>query len=204
VQGVSKLPAKSPDTVQAKVEQLTEVAKQQSRAGREADALETYRQAAELMAGAPWLQHRTAELARKLKNTELAIQHYRRAAAAFIGAGFPKRALSPLRTGFTLAVNELPKYPSVFVSLTLELAELQRALGFPADGALTISNANHVLTLTGCSERVSSGLDSPAPASEENGARASDPGSPPESGVKPNPQAASLGILARFRAVPKA
>ncbi len=201
---MSKLPAKNPNTVQAKVEQLTEAAKHQSRAGKEADALETYRQAAELMPGAPWLQHRTAELARKLKQLELAVQHYRRAGTAFIGAGFPKRALGPLRTGWTLAVGELPKQPSVFISLTLELAELQRALGFPADGALTISNANHVLTLSGCSERVSGTPELPTPIEgEDKTARASDPGSPPESGVKPNPQLSTLGILARFRTAPK-
>ncbi len=199
---MSKLPAKSPDSTQARVEQLTEAAKHLSRAGKEADALETYRQAAELMPGAPWLQHRTAELARKLKKFDLAVQHYRRAGAAFIGAGFPKRALGPLRTGFTLAVGELPKQPSVFVSLVLELAELQRALGFPADGALTISNANHVLALSGCEERVSPTPELPAP-SEDKTARTSDPGSPPESGVKPNSQVSTLGILARFRTAPK-
>lgn len=200
---MSKPPAKSSDSIQARVEQLTEAAKQLSRSGKEADALETYRQAAELMPGAPWLQHRTAELARKLKKYELAVQHYRRAGTAFIGAGFPKRALGPLRTGFTLAVGELPQQPSVFVSLTLELAELQRALGFPADGAMTISNANHVLGLSGCTERVSSAPELPAPDAEEKTARTSDPGSPPESGIKPNPQVSTLGILARFRTAPK-
>jgi hypothetical protein len=187
--------------IQAQVEQLTGEAKKLSSAGKESQALETYRKAAGLMPGAPWLQHRTAELARKLNQPEVAAQHYRRAGAAFIGAGFPKRALAPLRTAWTLRAAVLPSDANGFVGLTLDLAELQNELGFPADSALTITNANEALNLAGCTER--------APALSELAAgaakplRASDPGLPPESGVKPSQQTGPLGILARFRSALK-
>ncbi|HTA89431.1 MAG TPA: hypothetical protein VK745_07645, partial [Polyangiaceae bacterium] len=116
---MSKPPPKPSDTIQAQVEQLTAEAKKLSSAGKEAQALEAYRKAAELMPGAPWLQHRTAELARKLKQPVVAALHYRRASAAFIGAGFPKRALGPLRSAWALGVAALPANPPGFVALTL-------------------------------------------------------------------------------------
>jgi hypothetical protein len=199
---VSKPPPKPSDTIQAQVEQLTAAAKKLSSAGKEAQALETYRKAAELMPGAPWLQHRVAELARKLRQPDVAAQHYRRAGAAFIGAGFPKRALGPLRTAWALRVAALPADPSGFVALTLDLAELQQDLGFAADGAVSIANANEALSAVSCAERVPTLAELPARDSEHP-LRASDPGQPPESGVKPSAPAGSHGILARFRAALK-
>ncbi len=192
---MSKPPAKPTDTIQAQVEQLTGEAKKLSSDGKENQALETYRKAAGLMPGAPWLQHRTAELARKLKQPEVAAQHYRRAGAAFIGAGFPKRALAPLRAAWALRVAVLPSDASGFVGLTLDLAELQDELEFPADSALTITNANEALNRAGCAERAP-GL---AARVAEKPLRASDPALPPESGVKASQQTGPLGILARFR-----
>src|SRR5258708_9180389 len=118
---VSKQPQKSTDTIQARVEQLTDEAKKLSSQGKETAALETYRKAAELMPGAPWLQHRTAELARKLKQSDVAAHHYRRAGAAVLGAGFPKRALAPLRAAWALYVQALPTHPAALASLTLDL-----------------------------------------------------------------------------------
>ncbi len=195
-------PPKPSDTIQSQVEQLTAEAKKFSSTGKESQALETYRKAAQLMPGAPWLQHRTAELARKLRQPEVAAQHYRRAGTAFIGAGFPKRALGPLRSAWALRVAALPAGANEFVSLAFALAELQKELGFPADGLVSIENANAALNAAGCAERVTLTLDPSAHAGEKP-VRASDPGLPPESGVKPSPQAAPLGILARFRSVLK-
>jgi hypothetical protein len=199
---VSKPSQKQSDTIQAQVEQLTAAAKKLNRTGKEAQALDTYRKAAELMPGAPWLQHSTAELARKLKQPDVAAHHYRRAGAAFIVAGFPKRALAPLRTAWALCVAALPANPSSFVSLTLDLAELQRELGFPADGALSVENANEALRAVSCAERVPA-LAEIEQRSGEQSPGASDPALPPESGVSPSPHANALGILARFRAVLK-
>src|SRR4051812_27518426 len=139
------------------------------------------------MPGAPWLQHRTAELARKLKQPGVAAHHYRRAGAAFIGAGFPKRALGPLRNAWTLSVAALPSNPGAFISLTLDLVELQRDLGFGADGALSIANANEELQAAGCAERVPGLSDLPERGNEKP-LRASDPNIAPESGVTPSPE----------------
>ena len=199
---MSKLPPKPNDTIQAQVERLTGEAKKLSSAGKEAQALEAYRKAAELMPGAPWLQHRTAELARKLKQPEAAAQHYRRAGTAFIGAGFPKRALAPLRAAWALGVAALPGGAKAFVALTRDLADLQAELGFPADGALSIANANEALSAAGCTERAPA-LSKLTTQASEKPLRPSDSALPPESGVKPSPQGGALGILARFRSALK-
>jgi tetratricopeptide (TPR) repeat protein len=160
---VSQLPLKGEDTVQAKVELLAAEAKKHNGAGDEAKALECYAQAAELMPGAPWLQHRTAELARKLKQLEVAVLHYRRAAAAFVVAGFPKRALAPLRNAWQSSLSLLPAYSSGFVALTLELAHMQRELGFLPEAFVSIANANQALRACGSSERVPSSADGAEP-----------------------------------------
>lgn len=161
--------------MQQQVELLTATAKKLSGEGKEAQALEAYKQASGLMLGAPWLQHRTAELARKLKQPEVAALHYRRAAAAFIRAGFPKRALSPLRCALQLSVPRLPASASAFITLSLELANVQRELGFGSDAKLTLSNANLALEAAGSDDRVPTAalLEQPRKAGSE----------PPDSGV---------------------
>ena len=163
------------DTVQARVEALTAVAKKLNGDGNEVQALEAYKTASELMLGAPWLQHRTAELARKLRQPEVASLHYRRAAAAFIRAGFPKRALAPLRTARQMSALLLPGDPSLFITTTLELANVQRGLGCAADALHVLSNANQALRAAGCTERL--------PYDAEF---ARDSSRPPQSGVKSN------------------
>ena len=189
------------DSVHAQVEALTVVAKKLSSSGKEAQALEAYKSAAALMLGAPWLQHRTAELARKLKQPEVAALHYRRAAAAFIRAGFPKRALAPLRTAWQVSVALLPTEASAFITITLELANVQRELGFGSDAKLSLSNANQALRASGSSDRVPTAAEfearsNPPPA---------EPGSqPPDSGVKrSSPPPASDALLSRLRAAVK-
>jgi hypothetical protein len=167
---VSQLPPKDDDTVQAKVELLAAEAKKHNGAGDEAKALECYQRAAELMPGAPWLQHRTAELARKLKELEVAVLHYRRAAAAFIAAGFPKRALAPLRNAWQSSLSILPAQSSDFAALTLELAHVQRELGLVPEAIVSIANANQALRACGSSERVP---NSPEVAAPESGINAS-------------------------------
>jgi tetratricopeptide (TPR) repeat protein len=165
---VSQPSPKEDDTVQAKVELLAAEAKKHNGAGEEAKALECYRQAAELMPGAPWLQHRTAELARKLKQLEVAVLHYRRAAAAFIVAGFPKRALAPLRNAWQASLSILPAQSGTFAALTLELAHVQRELGFQPEAFVSIANANQALRACGASDRVPSGSEVAPPESGIN------------------------------------
>jgi hypothetical protein len=151
---VSQPTPRDAQSIQAEVERLTAEAKKLNCTGREPEALEVYRVAADLMLGAPWLQQRTAELARKLRQPGVATLHYRRAAVAFVSAGFPKRALSPLRTAWALSVAALPANPEIFVALTLELSEVQRNLGVAGDAAVTVTSANRELDASGCSERV--------------------------------------------------
>lgn len=184
------------------MEALTAIAKKHSMSGKEEQALEAYKSAAGLMLGAPWLQHRTAELARKLKQPEVAALHYRRAAAAFIRAGFPKRALAPLRTAWQVSVALLPGEASAFITITLELANVQRELGFGSDAKLSLSNANQALRASGSPDRVPSAAEfearsNPPPASPESSR-------PPDSGVKHNSQPpASADLMTRLRAAVK-
>jgi hypothetical protein len=168
------------DAVQAQVEALTLVAKKLNGEGKEAEALEAYKTAAGLMLGAPWLQQRTAELARKLQQLEVATLHYRRAAAAFIRAGFPKRALGPLRTAWQVTASRLPSDPKSFIAVSLELAKVQQDLGLPADARLAQSSANQALRAAGCSERVPNEMESEPSSSR-----------PAESGEKPSASASS-------------
>ena len=190
--------SKTSESVQQQVEALTVVAKKLSGEGKEAQALEAYKTAAGLMLGAPWLQHRTAELARKLKQPEVAALHYRRAAAAFIRAGFPKRALSPLRTAWQLSVPLLPQAASAFITLSLELANVQRELGFGAEAKTTLSNANLALEASGSSDRVPTlaelekSLSQPALGSE-----------PPDSGVVTSVQSSASSMLSRLESAVK-
>jgi hypothetical protein len=183
------------DAVQQQVETLIAVAKKLTAEGKDAQALETYKTASGLMLGAPWLQHRTAELARKLKQPEVATLHYRRAAAAFIRAGFPKRALSPLRTAWQLAIPLLPGNASPFITVSLELANVQRELGFTADAKLTLINSNLALETSGRTERV----PTLAQVQQSNGNPSLKSGSePPDSGVVTSVQSAPAGLLSRL------
>src|SRR4051812_20576495 len=146
------------------------------------------------MLGAPWLQHRTAELARKLKQPEVAALHYRRAAAAFIRAGFPKRALAPLRAAWQANLTLLPGNASAFITIGLELANVQRELGFAADAKLTLSNTNLALEASGSSDRVPTVAEL-----EPTKARLSSAASePPDSGVVSSVRSSSESLLSRL------
>ena len=187
------------DSVQLQVETLTAVAKKLTGEGKDAQALEAYKTASGLMLGAPWLQHRTAELARKLKQPEVAVLHYRRAAAAFIRAGFPKRALAPLRTAWQMSLPLLPANAALFITVSLEFANVQRELGFAADAKVTLTNANVALDASGSAERapLTSQLERskskpPAAGSE-----------PPESGVVSSVQSSPAGLLSRLEGAVK-
>lgn len=127
-------------------------AKKLLESGKEPAALELYRRAADELPGAPWLQHRTAELSRKLKQDEVSIAYYRRAATAFQLAGFTKRAVAPLRSGWTLAIDRLPGTARTLVEIAPELMQLYRQLGFVADATLILERSNEVLRAQGFSE----------------------------------------------------
>ncbi len=162
---VNPLPSKNNDSVQSQVELLVAEAKKHNGAGDEAPALACYQQAATLMPGAPWLQHRTAEIARKLKQYELAAVHYRRAGAAFVAAGFPKRAVAPLRAAWQSSMVGLPAQSSAFIAVTLELAQVQRDLGFGPEAAMSLNSANQALRTSGSADRMPAAAESEAPES---------------------------------------
>jgi hypothetical protein len=184
--------------VQEQVETLIAVAKKLTSEGNEAQALETYKTASGLMLGAPWLQHRTAELARKLKQPEVATLHYRRAAAAFIRAGFPKRALTPLRTAWQLSVPLLPKAASPFITVSMELANVQRELGFAADAKTTLTNANLALEASGSAERVPTLAEL-----EKNQGKLAAGSEPPDSGVITSVPSSTSSMLSRLESAVK-
>ena len=144
--------AKQRRQLEAQVERWTAEAKKLAEAGKENAALELYRRAADELPGAPWLQHRTAELARKLKKHDAAINYFRRAATAFQIADFSKRAVAPLRTAWTLAIDGLPATSKVLVELALDLMQLHRGLGFTADATVTFERTNVALRTRGFSE----------------------------------------------------
>ncbi|HXK18760.1 MAG TPA: hypothetical protein VNG33_13210, partial [Polyangiaceae bacterium] len=162
--------------------------------GKEAAALDLYRRAADELPGAPWLQHRTAELARKLKQQEAAITYFRRAATAFQIADFSKRAIAPLRTAWALAIDGLPGSSKALIDVATELMQLHRRLGFAADATVTLERTNAALRSRGFSEIPANVLETMerAPASNRSLAPPSSrpvPGSrgatPPASEVTP-------------------
>jgi len=181
---------KATDTVQLQVEALTAVAKKLTSEGKEAQALEAYKTAAGLMLGAPWLQNRTAELARKLKQPDVAVLHYRRAAAAFIRAGFPKRAIAPLRTAWQVSILLLPGNAAEFVTVSSEFVNVQRELGFSSDAKLTVANSNQALETSGSEERLAPLVSSKPPAASAS--------QPPDSGVISSVRGSSSNLLSRL------
>ncbi|HEX2875245.1 MAG TPA: hypothetical protein VHP33_28535 [Polyangiaceae bacterium] len=145
-------PARQRRQLEAQVERWTAEAKKLAESGKEAAALDLYRRAADELPGAPWLQHRTAELARKLKKNDAAIIYFRKAATAFQIADFSKRAVAPLRTAWSLAIDGLPGTSKLLVELAVELMQLHRRLGFAADAAVTFERTNAALRTRGFSE----------------------------------------------------
>jgi tetratricopeptide (TPR) repeat protein len=145
-------PVRQRRQLEAQVERWTAEAKKLAESGKGAAALDLYRRAADELPGAPWLQHRTAELARKLKKNDIAINYFRRAATAFQIANFSKRAVAPLRTAWSLSIDGLPATSRLLVELAVELMQLHRRLGFSADATVTFERTNAALRTRGFSE----------------------------------------------------
>jgi tetratricopeptide (TPR) repeat protein len=143
------------------IERWIAEAKKLAETGNETAGLELYCRAADELPGAPWLQHRTAELARKLKKHDTAIKYFRRAATAFQIADFSKRAVAPLRTAWSLAIDGLPGTSKLLVELAMELMQLHRRLGFSADATVTFERTNTALRTRGFSEMAPHVLEAP-------------------------------------------
>ena len=136
-------------SIQEQAERWGAEAKRLADDGRDLAAFDLYRKAADALPGAPWLQHRTAEVARKLKRDELAIEYFRRSAAAFKKAGFDKRAVAPLRMAWTIARGDLSQFGEHFVESAHDLSHLFGALGLAADAASTLEETEESLRRAG-------------------------------------------------------
>jgi hypothetical protein len=190
-------------SLEAQVEQWTAEAKKLVDSGKETAGLELYRRAADELSGAPWLQHRTAELCRKLKQIDLAIVYFRRASTAFQMAEFPKRAVAPLRTAWSLAIEGLPGTSKLLVEIATELMQLHRRLGFMADATVTLERTNAVLRARGFSEMAPQ-LSDFENATVLSGPRAVPPSSPsngPKSDVAPRQPVVEAAPGARTKAL---
>jgi hypothetical protein len=80
----------------------------------------------------------TAELARRLGRLDLAVQHYRRASAAYAQTGFVRHAATPLRIALSLEQSRLPGSAPSYARIARELAEALVAQGFGADARHTL------------------------------------------------------------------
>jgi hypothetical protein len=139
----------SKESVQDQVERWGAEARRLAESGREAAALDIYQRAADALPGAPWLQHRTAELARKLRQYDVAISYFRRAAMAFVAAGFAKRAIAPLTSAWTLSRAGLPSTGAVLPRVAEELADLLKSLGLATDASVTLEYTEDALRRAG-------------------------------------------------------
>jgi hypothetical protein len=129
----STLVTDRPISVRTQAERWGAEAKRLADAGRDVAAFDLYRKAADALPGAPWLQHRTAELAHKLKRDELSLEYFRRSASGFVKAGFDRRAVAPLRMAWSVAREHLPAMTESFADVAHDLSELLSRLALTAD-----------------------------------------------------------------------
>jgi tetratricopeptide (TPR) repeat protein len=106
-------------------------------AGKPSAALERYGRAADALPNDAWLHHAAGELARTLKQEELAAMYFRKAGAAFVASGFSRYALPALRSSWLHFRSALPAHAAAFEEVTQELAAVQRELGFETDATMT-------------------------------------------------------------------
>lgn len=135
----------SPSSIQTQAERWGAEAKRLADGGDFEGAFNLYRKAAEALPGAPWLQHRTADLARKLGKHDLAIHYFRRSADGFIRAGFQRRGIAPLRLAWTLARAALPEQANALREIADSLIELQRGLDLQSDAEVTADQTAEAL-----------------------------------------------------------
>jgi len=104
-------------------------------------ALELFRRSCEAVPGRSRLELDTAELARRLGKPDLAVVHYRRAAAAYLREGFARHSLAPLRTALHLEQSRLPDSAESVTAIAKELAAALVALGFAGDARQVIESS---------------------------------------------------------------
>ncbi|HWA70836.1 MAG TPA: hypothetical protein VG937_00805 [Polyangiaceae bacterium] len=134
-----------PVSVRTQAERWGAEAKRLADAGRDVAAFDLYRKAADALPGAPWLQHRTAELAHKLKRDDLSLEYFRRSATGFIKAGFDRRAVAPLRMAWAVARDHLPSMNVAFSDIAHDLSDLLARLALTADAEIVREQTDDAL-----------------------------------------------------------
>ena len=117
--------------------------------GDHARALDLLRKSVELSPGRARVELDTAELARRLGQLDLAVQHYRRASAAYAQTGFLRHAATPLRIALNVEQARLPQSATAFAQISRELAEALVAQGFGADARHTLNASAQVFAERG-------------------------------------------------------
>jgi tetratricopeptide (TPR) repeat protein len=138
-----------PLSAQSQAELWGAEAKRLADSGHDLAALDLYRKAADLVPGAPWLQQRTAELAKKLKRPDLAVAYFKRSAAGFAKAGFEKRCVVPLRQAWSVAREQLPRSQEEFCDIARELTQTLKRLNLAADAETLVDQTNDALRRSG-------------------------------------------------------
>lgn len=143
--------SKKPD--RAVAEKLKTEAQALVTAGKLTAALEAYGRAVEALPSDAWLHHAAGELARKLKQDDLAAVYLRKSGAAFLATGFSRYALPALRSSWLIYRAALPASAATYREVTNELASVQRELGFETDAAMTEELGHDALQGLAASER---------------------------------------------------
>lgn len=120
------------------LEEVTREVRRLTAQGRDRRALELLRKAADALPRNARLQHDTAELARRLEESELAVHYYRRASEAFANDGFSRHAVAPLRSAWLISKSGLPGSADSFTGIAADLVRLQSDLGFLADARMLL------------------------------------------------------------------
>jgi hypothetical protein len=120
-------------TTPSEAEALAVEAKRFHARGDHEKALALLRQSSDALPGRARVELDTAELARRLGQSEVAVRHYRRAATAYAKSGFARQALAPLRTALHIEHSRLPLSTASVTEIARELADMLVLQGFAAD-----------------------------------------------------------------------
>jgi hypothetical protein len=120
-------------TTPSEAEALAVEAKRFHARGEHEKALALLRQSSDALPGRARTELDTAELARRLGQNEVAVRHYRRAAAAYAKSGFARQGLAPLRTALHIEHSRLPLSTTSVSEIARELADALVRQGFAGD-----------------------------------------------------------------------
>jgi tetratricopeptide (TPR) repeat protein len=128
-------------TTPSEAEALAIEAKRFHARGEHEKALALLQQSSDALPGRARVELDTAELARRLGQSEVAVRHYRRAATAYAKSGFARQALSPLRTALHIEQSRLPLSATTVAEIARELADALVRQGFAGDARQVIEQS---------------------------------------------------------------